>query len=114
MGRSAPHEHRRRTPYSRLSSCDSCASSGLRRVEDLAGDPARRHRGRPAGVEREVRDDLADLFLGDTVTERSLEVPGQLIYPIERDQRGDGDQAAIALGETRPLPDVTGPSRSAR
>src|SRR5579885_1195886 len=53
-----------------------------------------------------MRDDLAQLFLGQPVVERAFEMADQLLFAAERDQRGDDDQAAIALRELRALPDL--------
>ena len=67
-------------------------------VEDLARDAAGRHRGGPAGVERQVGDDLADLVARHAVGQRTLDVAGELVTAVHGDQRGHGDEAAIALG----------------
>src|SRR5256712_2940383 len=80
---------------------------GLSAVEHLAGDAARGHGRRPARVEGQVRDHFADLIAGDAVAEGALEVPGELVAASEREQRGDRDEAAVALAETGPFPDVT-------
>src|SRR5437763_1468174 len=77
----------------------------LPRREDVLGDLRRGHRRRPAGVESEMRDDLADLLLGDAVVQRSVEMAGQLPIAAERDQSRDDDQAAVALLQARSLPD---------
>src|SRR5207248_2034609 len=69
----------------------------LPRREDVLGDLRRGHRRRPAGLESEMRDDLADLLLGDAVVQRSVEMAGQLPIAAERDQSRDDDQAAVAL-----------------
>src|SRR5207244_11444893 len=37
---------------------------------------------------------------------RSLEVAGQLVGAVHGGQRGDRDQAPVALGQSRALPDV--------
>src|SRR5438045_9077932 len=78
----------------------------LPRREDILGDLRRGHRRRPAGVESEMRNDLADLLLGDAVVERSVEMAGQLPLAAERDQGRDDNQAAIALLQARSLPDL--------
>src|SRR5215470_16882527 len=75
-------------------------------VEHFASDAPCRHGRRPAGVERQVRDHLADLIAGDAVAERTLEVAGELLATSQREQRRDGDEAAVALAEAGPLPDV--------
>src|SRR3954465_4016481 len=53
-----------------------------------------------------MRDDLADLLLGDTVVEGAVEVTGQLPLAAKRDQRRDDDQAGVALLQTGTLPDL--------
>src|SRR5262245_36467059 len=52
-------------------------------------------------------DDLADLFLGDAVVQRAFQVTRQLVGPIHGDERRNRNEAPIALGEARALPDVT-------
>src|SRR5205814_5868511 len=54
----------------------------------------------------EMRDDLADLLLGDAVVEGAVEMAGQLPLAAERDQRRDDDQAAVALLQAGTLPDL--------
>src|SRR3989442_15786486 len=90
------------------------AADALGAVEHLAGDAARGHGGRPARVERQVRDHLADLVAGDAVAERALEVTGGLVTAPEREQRGDGDEAAGPLAGAGPLPDGPGEHLFAR
>src|SRR5438105_13341425 len=80
--------------------------SWLPRVEHPARDRAGGHGSGPARVEREVRDDLADLLARDAVGQRALQVPGKLIGPVHGSERRDRDQAAVALGESGPFPDV--------
>ena len=75
-------------------------------LEDLAGDRDRRDGVRPAGIEGELRDRLDELDLGHAVLPRQCEMGAKLVGTVQRDQGADGDEAAIALGETRPLPDV--------
>src|SRR5688572_10855217 len=53
-----------------------------------------------------MRDHLADLLAGDAVAERALQVTRELVAATEGDQRGDRDEAAVALGQLGPLPDV--------
>src|SRR6202030_1801959 len=77
----------------------------LPRREHVLRDLRRGHRRRPAGIKGEVRDDLADFLLGDAVVEGTVEMAGQLPLAAERDQRRDDDQAAVALLQSRPLPD---------
>src|SRR4051812_13331190 len=76
-------------------------------VEHVLGDEGGSHRGWPAGVEREMRDDLAQLGLRHTVVDRAFEMAGELLLAAERDQCGDDDQAAVALRQARPFPDIT-------
>src|SRR4030095_3654657 len=59
-----------------------------------------------AGVERWVGDYLAYFVTRDAVGQRALQVPRQLVGPVHRGERRDCNQAAIALGESGPLPDV--------
>src|SRR5262249_60784269 len=80
--------------------------SGFPPVEDAAGDRPGGHGGGPAGVEGEVGDDLADLLARDAVVQRAFEMPRQLVGAVHGDERRDGDEAPVALGESRPLPDV--------
>src|SRR5262245_13082298 len=75
-------------------------------LEHALGDPRRGHRGGPAGVERHVGDDLADLLLGDAVGERPLDVALELVAAIQCREGGHGDEAAVALRELRALPHV--------
>src|ERR1041384_1593510 len=72
--------------------------------EDVLGDLRRRHCRRPAGVKGEMRDDLADLLLGDAIVERAVEMARQLPFAAEGDQRRDNDEAAVALFQARALP----------
>ena len=62
------------------------------------------HRRRPARVESEVSDDLAEFVLGETIVERPLQMADQLLFATEGDQGSADDQAAVALGEAGPLP----------
>src|SRR5829696_1732470 len=75
-------------------------------LEHVLGDEGGGHRGRPAGIEREVGDDFAQLGLGDAVVEGAFEMADQLLLPAERDQGRDHDQAAVALRQARTLPDI--------
>ena len=54
--------------------------------EDVLGDLRRGHRRRPAGIKREMGDDLADLVLGDAVVERPLQVADELLLAAQGDQ----------------------------
>src|SRR5689334_13482007 len=53
-----------------------------------------------------MRDQLDDLVALHAVVERAPEVAADLVRAREHHQRRDSDQAAIALGEPGPLPDV--------
>jgi hypothetical protein len=64
------------------------------------------HGGRPARIEHQMRDDLADLLLGHAVVDSALEMCLQLLGAIGGDQGRDRDEAAVALGEALPLPEV--------
>src|SRR5439155_9767645 len=75
-------------------------------VEYFFGDQRRRHGGGPTRVERKMGDELDDLVLGNPIVERALEMAAELLAAIEGDEGRDSDQAAIALGETGPLPDI--------
>src|SRR5215469_3884768 len=50
-------------------------------------------------------DHLAELVLGEAVVESALQMPDELFFAAERDECRAGDQAAVALGESRALPD---------
>ena len=54
-----------------------------------------------------MRDDLRDLARLDTTIECSVHVEGQFDALVARDQNGQGDDAAIAPGETRSFPNLT-------
>src|SRR5579883_2085948 len=62
--------------------------------------------GRPARVEGDVRDDLGDLLARKAVVEAAADMCAQLIGAVERGQHGDRHQAAVALRQFGPLPDV--------
>src|SRR6266478_2171960 len=76
------------------------------RVENLGGDAGRRHGGGPTGIERQVGDDFADLVLGHAVGESALEVTLELVAPVHGHEGGHGDEAPVALGQSRALPHV--------
>src|SRR5580704_45164 len=85
------------------------AGEGLYALPLLAhvlGALRRGHRRRPAGIESEMGDDLADLILGDAVVEGAIEMADQLPLAAERDQRRDDDQAAVALLQARAFPNL--------
>src|SRR3954470_16761391 len=75
-------------------------------LEHVLGDEGGGHRGRPAGIEGEMGDDLAQLGLRYPIIQRAFEVADELLLAAERDQRGDDNQAAVALRQARPLPDI--------
>src|SRR3954447_3455912 len=75
-------------------------------LEHVLGDEGGGHRGRPAGIEGEMGDDLAQLRLGHPIIQRAFEMADELLLAAQRDQRGDDDQAAVALRQARPLPDI--------
>src|ERR1700733_4460414 len=52
-------------------------------------------------------NDLADFLFRHAIVERPSEVTAQLLWPIARNECRHHDQAAVALAESRPLPDVT-------
>src|SRR5271167_1711338 len=79
---------------------------GLRLLEGLAQDGDCRIRHRPTGIEGEMRDHFDQLIAGDAVRERASDMARQFIGPVERNQAGNRDQASVALGEARPLPDL--------
>src|SRR4051812_4545356 len=54
-------------------------NAALLLLEHVLGDQRGGHRGRPAGVEGEMGDDLAQLGLGHAVVQRAFEVAGQLL-----------------------------------
>src|SRR4051794_19513564 len=74
--------------------------------EDLLGDGDRGEGLRPACIEGQVRDELDELLLGDAVVLRVLQMEGQLLGVAPGQQRGDGDEAAVALRQLRALPDL--------
>src|SRR2546426_4394802 len=51
-------------------------------------------------------DELSDLLALDPVGERALEVAAELVAPAHGHQRGDRDEAAVALGQAGTLPHV--------
>src|SRR5215210_2290764 len=75
-------------------------------LEHVRCDVRGGHRRGRAGVHGEVGDDLGDLLPAQPVAEPAPDVGLQLLRPAERRQRGDGDHAAVALGELRTFPKV--------
>jgi hypothetical protein len=64
--------------------------------EDIVGGHHGRHGIRPAGVEREMRDDLRNFGWLDPIVEREIEMVRRLDRPIARDQSSEGHHAAVA------------------
>src|SRR5262245_26334574 len=54
-----------------------------------------------------MRNELADLVRSNAVVERPLEMALELLGAVESNQCCARDEAAIALGQSLPLPDVT-------
>jgi hypothetical protein len=75
-------------------------------VENLLGDCCCCHRGWPSRIEGKMGDQFAQFVFGDAVVERALEMAAKLIGPLQCHQRGTGDEATVALGESRTFPDV--------
>jgi hypothetical protein len=63
---------------------------------DRGEDAGCAHRGRPAGVEGEVRDHLGEFVVGESVVDGTAKVSVQLGVASEGDESGDGDQAPVA------------------
>ena len=51
-------------------------------------------------------DQLDDLVLLDAIVDGADPVAAQLLGAVQRHQGGDSDQAAVALGQARALPDI--------
>src|SRR5262245_65733763 len=66
------------------------------RSKDALRRHDRRHGMGPAGIEREMRDDLGDLARRNAVVERQVKVERHFSCMIARDKRGNRHQAAIA------------------
>ena len=67
-------------------------------------DSDRRHRIRPAGVKRKMRNDLRNLARFDTVVECEVEIVRHLDRLATRNQGGNGYDAAVPRRESRALP----------
>jgi hypothetical protein len=65
-------------------------------AEDIFRHRNRRRGIRPAGVEREMRDDLRKFAWLDPIIERQVEMVGHLDRLITGDQGRDGDNAAVS------------------
>ena len=48
-----------------------------------------------------MRDRLDELYFGHAVLPRECEMGAKLVRTVHRDQRADGHQTAVALGELR-------------
>ncbi len=76
-------------------------------LEHLTGDRYRRDRVGPAGVEGKLRDCLHKLGLGHAVLPRQCKDATAADQDGSKsDQRAHGNEAAVTLGQSRPLPDV--------
>src|SRR5947207_1469027 len=75
-------------------------------LEDVLRRGNRRQGVRPAGIEGQMRDDLGDLARLHTVIERKLELMRQLDRLVARDQRRQGDDAAVARRQSGAPPQV--------
>src|SRR6516162_8840537 len=102
--RAASSDASRASSTSILMAPSALGEPSLAAFEHLLGDERRGHRRRPAGVEREMGNDLAQFALLEPVVERALQVADQLLLAAERYQGGARDQAAVALGEAGALP----------
>src|ERR1700724_3095045 len=102
--RAASSDASRASSTSILMAPSALGEPSLAAFEHLLGDESRGHRRRPAGVEREMGNDLAQFALFEPVVERALQVADQLLLAAERYQGGARDQAAVALGEAGTLP----------
>src|SRR5690242_4567958 len=74
--------------------------------EDFLCEHDGTHGAWPSGIEGQVRDRLDQLLLLDPVLYCVLEMEAQLVCPIERDEGGHGNQAAITLRQFFALPHV--------
>src|SRR5262245_61321995 len=101
-------QSRAQTGLSGYASAAHPTLSGLRLVllEDILGDERAGHGDGPTAIEGKVRDQRADLLGSNSVVERALEMALELLGAIERDEGCACDQAAIALRQSRPLPDI--------
>src|SRR6516162_4393992 len=102
--RAASSDASRASSTSILLAPSALGEPSLAAFEHLLGDECRGHRRRPAGVEREMGNDLAQFASFEPVVERALQVTDQLLLAAERYQGGARDQAAVALGEAGALP----------
>src|SRR6185436_2303098 len=74
--------------------------------ECLAREAHRIDSGGQAAVDSHLQEDLADLFTGDAIGERGLDVQLELVRPVEGADHREIDQAPIAPLEARAAPDA--------
>jgi hypothetical protein len=67
--------------------------------ERVGGNDRRRYRGRKPGVEGDVCDQGGYFLGGHAVGEGSAQMGGQFVGPVQRDQRGQCRDAAVAGAE---------------
>ena len=84
----------------------SMSSSVRPFVEHVLGHRDGGHGVRPAGVERQVRNDLRRVRLGDTVIHRAVQVIGDLRDLTGCNERADRHQTAIARCEIWTKPEI--------
>src|SRR5262245_18567036 len=60
--------------------------------------------GGNTAIDGDLKQDLLDLFLGEAVLQRALDVQLQLVGPVERAEHGEVDDAARAAIEARSRP----------
>src|SRR5438046_166196 len=72
----------------------------------LLGDLHSIGRCGPPTVERHMRDDFANLLFRYPIVQSAPDMAAELVGAVHGDQRGDGNQAAVALGQTRTLPHI--------
>jgi len=51
-------------------------------------------------------NELDEFIFRDPILQRAREMKTELLGTIEGNQRSDGDQAPVALGEAGPFPDI--------
>ena len=75
-------------------------------AEDLAGDAEGVERRRHAGIDRHLKEDLADFLAAQAVVERAHHMEFQFVRTIERGDHGEIDQRALFPVEPGPAPDI--------
>src|SRR6266853_2961472 len=70
----------------------------------LAGEPERLDSRGHAAVHRHLKQDLADLFAGAAVRERTLDVGLELVRSVQGGQHAEIDEAAELSRQLRPRP----------